>query len=222
MKYRYDFAYKYLFGGVSLKGKKCLDAMCGGGEWTSFIINNNGIVSGIDISKKCCDIYKDRYPQCDIYCKSILNTGFQNDFFDIIVTDSLHHLQPNLDKCVNEMYRILKPGGYLIFWEPHSGSILNFFRKIWYKTDDFFESNEKAVNVNSLKLKNKSRFLFEKEKYGGNFGYFFIVHSMIFRFNPVFKKYYAKVFFLLENLFQIIQFKFNSAYVLCRWKKIKK
>jgi ubiquinone/menaquinone biosynthesis C-methylase UbiE len=36
---------------------------------------------------------------------------------------------------MKEFYRILKPGGHLLLWEPSAGSILNLLRKIWYKLD---------------------------------------------------------------------------------------
>ena len=48
---------------------------------------------------------------------SIENMSFENEIFDFVIgLGALHHL--NLDLASKEIYRILKPGGKVIFLEP--------------------------------------------------------------------------------------------------------
>lgn len=47
------------------------------------------------------------------------NLPFQNDFFDcIIMVDALHHVT-NQSETTSELWRVLKPGGYIIIEEPN-------------------------------------------------------------------------------------------------------
>lgn len=153
----YAFSYRkmwldQIFKGINLKNMKTLDAMCGGGQFTGYLVKMGTEVTGLDISEKCCRIYKARFPGCKIVCGSILQTPFENDTFDLVVTDSLHHLYPYVDECITEILRILKPNGYLLMWEPSSGSIFDIARKIWYKIDPkYFEQNEKSIDCDLLK-----------------------------------------------------------------------
>jgi 2-polyprenyl-3-methyl-5-hydroxy-6-metoxy-1,4-benzoquinol methylase len=219
LDYRRLFVYKFLFGDFNFSGKKCLDAMCGGGEWSDYLSSRGAEVVGLDISKRCCQIYKNRYPNNKIICRSILDSGIEDNLFDLVVTDSLHHVQPFADKAIDEIYRLLKPGGYLFFWEPHKGSLMNLLRKVWYRHDIYFEKNEEALDLKDLKRKNISRFVFEREKYGGGIAYLLVSCSMLFRIPPDFKKYYAKPLFLIEKIFSLLNFSFSSWYVMSCWQK---
>ena len=107
------------------KGKKILDAMSGSGQSSAFFIRYKANIVALDISEKQCELFKKKFPDLKIVCASILDNGFDDSTFDFIVTDSLHHLHPNVDNCMKEFYRILKPGGHLLLWEPTAGSILD-------------------------------------------------------------------------------------------------
>src|SRR6202011_5187702 len=101
-------------------------------------------------------------------CASILRTGLESASFDaVFVTGGLHHVQPKVDEAVDEMYRLLKPGGYFCFVEPHTGSIADWFRRIWYRFDPIFERNERAVDVEALERANQGRFEFLRRDYVG-------------------------------------------------------
>lgn len=107
-----------------------LDAMCGGGQSTAFFLKKGAKVVGIDISEKQCDKFKQRFPNTQIICGSILSTNLENENFDYF-TDSLHHLHPDINQGLNELIRLLKPSGTFIIWEPSAGSIFDLARKLW-------------------------------------------------------------------------------------------
>ncbi len=220
MKYRY-YVFDKILRGIDFKGLLCLDAMAGGGEQTDYLLSKGGEVIGLDISKECCDIYKKKFPNCKIIKASILNSKIKDNTFDVIITDSLHHLHPNVDKCIKEICRILKPNGYFCFWEVHTGSIPDLIRKVWYKKDKkFFEENESSIDLNKLEKDNEKYFDFRNKFYGGNLAYIFVSHSMILRIPPGLKKYYAPILIGFERMFSwLFNFKYISCYVMCLWQK---
>ena len=167
--------YDDVVGHLELAKLKVLDAMCGGGESTSYFLGHGAVVSGQDISQAQCELYRRRYPQCAVEPSSILNTGYPDASFDLVVVESLHHLHPYTIDAMHEISRLLKPGGHLLLWEPCSGSIADLARKAWYRLDRrCFLPNEATINPAKL-LGASSEFEIISERYGGilNFSSFF-------------------------------------------------
>lgn len=220
LKYRKIFIYKYLFEGLNFENKKVLEAMCGGEGCVKYLLKKKAKVWALDISKKEIEKIENNFPFCKTSCGSIIKTKYKNNFFDIIIIiGGLHHLNPNIEKAVAEIYRILKPKGYFCFLEPHQDSLVNFIRRLWYKKDNLFEKNEKAIDLKKLKKILGNKFIFDKERYGGNFAYQFVLNSMIWRIPLSWKKYYAGLFMLIEKGLEIFRNKYFSCFVICQWRK---
>lgn len=131
--YREHFIYKNLLHGLDLKGKNVLDAMCGPVSITPELLKQGAKVTALDNSPECLKLYSKLYPECDIKCASILQTDFPDNMFDaIFIVAGLHHIHPYVTKGVNEITRILKPGGLFCFVEPHKGTFIDPLRKLWY------------------------------------------------------------------------------------------
>lgn len=56
----------------------------------------------------------------DLRVGSIENTSYEDDFFDRVTCHSSMSYWKNLRACFDEIYRILKPGGYARLFEPHN------------------------------------------------------------------------------------------------------
>ncbi|MBK7960872.1 MAG: class I SAM-dependent methyltransferase [Bdellovibrionales bacterium] len=206
---------------IDLQNQKMLDAMCGGGESSGyFIAKKNVQVFGIDISEKQCEFFKSRYPSVSVACGSILDTPFDDNTFDFIITESLHHLHPYVNGGVNEITRILKPGGYFMVWEPNSGSFFDMVRKIWYSVDrKFFEKNEASIDFQKLVKDHSHHLELVKKQFGGNVAHLFVMNSMLFRIPVAFVKIYGPFFIFIELLLNRIQFNFVSCWVLGLFRK---
>ena len=105
-------------------------------------------------------------------------------------------------------------------WEPTAGSILDFMRKLWYKTDKkYFESNEQSIDLGQLKEQHQDKFELIRSIYGGNFAYLFVHSSMAFRIPPGLVKYYAPILMPVDRFFQFFQTKKTSCWVLALFQK---
>ena len=221
LKYRYT-VYDQAFKNVNLRGASVLDAMCGGGEATAYFLRHGSTVTGLDISEACCRIYSQRYAKqnCKVVCSSILRTDFPDSCFDIVLTDSLHHLHPQVDQAMKEIFRILKPNGYFCCWEPSAGSFIDLFRRAWYRLDKkYFMNNERAIDVHRLEKSHQNRFELIKKTFGGNLAYLFVNCSMAFRINEKLVKFYAPAFIAIEGFLNRFQTRFVSCWALCLLRK---
>ena len=204
----------------SFSGVQVLDAMCGGGENSVYFSARGATITGVDISQAQCDFFQQRFPDATIVCASILDSGLAAESFDLIVTESLHHLHPHVEAATQALIGLLKPGGRLLVWEPNSGSVLDSLRKIWYRLDsDFFEDNEASIDFRRLALNTRSQLLQERLQYGGNFAHLFVMSSMQFRIPPTAVSWYAPFLLWLEPLVEKIQGRFFSCWGLGLYQK---
>ena len=219
--YRMKFINEPLLEDLDLSGKKVLDAMCGSGQTTGYLLEQGAQVTGLDISGKQIELLQQRYPDCDAQCASILSTGLESNSFDcVVVVGGLHHLHPDVSKAVNEIYRVLKVGGHFCFVECHKGSFPNLIRRLWYKWDSFFLENEAAIDFSELELEFASKFKFIKKNYKGNVAYLLVGASWAFRIPMPLKSIYSPPLFVLESIVEKIQGKRSSCMVICQWKKV--
>lgn len=220
LHYRYSI-YDSLLNEFNFKDKLVLDAMCGGGQNTSFFLSKGATVAGIDISDNQCAFYKKRFPENLIFCQSILGNELAENFYDVIITDSLHHTHPNVKNCINEFNRLLKPGGLLILWEPSAKSIFDVLRNIWYKMDKkYFENNEKAIDLKRLTLDYNNKFELLSKKYGGNLAYLFVNLTMGLRIPTRVVKYYSKPLFYIDKFVSNFQTRHTALWFLVVYRKM--
>lgn len=214
LKYRY-MVYDRIIGNMSFDGKTVLDAMCGGGMASGYFVDKGAHISAVDISDEQCAHYHQRFPKHDVRCESILQTSFDDELFDFIVTDSLHHLQPKVPETLVEMARILKPGGYILAYEPNARSFIDFFRQLWYRFDrKYFEDNEQSINIDAVGGMNTQLELVQSI-YGGRLAYLLVQEAMIFRVPSRLIPFYAPWLMRIEDTIdRTMPMPFLSAWVV--------
>jgi len=220
--YRQKFFYRPMTRNLDLKGKNLLEAMCGSGQATEFFLGKGAQITGMDISEKLIDNFKEKFPQCEAICTSIFDNGLADESFDAVsIIAGLHHLHPRVDECVEEVYRVLKPGGTFMFMEPHKGSFPDVFRKIWYKADKaYFEENEASVDIDHLKKRFEGRFEYVETVYTGTIAFLLVYNSYVFRMPLWLKKYYSPFLLWLEGVCDPFFGKFLSCNAVGQWRKI--
>jgi SAM-dependent methyltransferase len=220
LEYRRRFIYEPMFAGLNLKGLNVLDAMCGSGQTSNYLISQGAHVTGLDLSTKVIEQFKARWPGCNALERSILDSGISNNSFDCIsIVGGLHHMHPHLSTTLHEIHRILKPGGHFCFMEPHAGSLPNVVRRVWYKHDRLFADNEAAVDLRALKKEFKEKFDFQRVKYRGNIAFLLVLNSLIFRIPVGLKPHYSPPLMVVEAVASRFQGKLNSCFAVGQWQK---
>jgi len=127
------------FTSEKAKNKIVLDYGCGIGSVTQKIAKlNPSKLFGIDISEvsinKAIENAKNLNLQIDYSVDNCEKTKFRAETFDLVFGSGiLHHL--NLKKSVEEINRVLKNNGEMVFLEPlGTNPIINFYRKLTPKS----------------------------------------------------------------------------------------
>ena len=220
-RYRRQFINEPMLEGLDLSARCVLDAMCGSGETTRYLLERGARVTGVDISQKEIRQFTTAFPGCDAHCASILSTGLESERFDcVVVVGGLHHLHPRLREAVDEIHRVLKVGGYFCFAEPHKDSLPDQARRLWYRHDSLFAENEASLDIGSLKTQFSAKFDFTRENYKGNLAYLFVLNSLVFRIPLQFKRLYSPGLIGLEAMIGKMQGKRLSCFAVCQWRKL--
>jgi SAM-dependent methyltransferase len=97
---------------------KILIAPFGTGNDIYYVKKISDNIFGVDISETALKAYTGDYVKtfiCDISNMDI----FQENTFDIVYASLFfHHFRNNFDIFLNEIYRVLKPGGWIFILEP--------------------------------------------------------------------------------------------------------
>jgi len=219
-EYRRRFLYEPMFIGLNLEGRKVLDAMCGSGHTTEYLLSCGAEVTGLDISPEEINRFRSRCADARGICRSLLDSKLDSESFDCVaVVGGLHHLHPHLDTAIREIHRVLKPGGYFCFMEPHARSIPNLVRRFWYRFDNLFSENEAAIDIAYLKREFSEQFTFTHTKYSGNVAFLFVLNSLIFRLPLKAKRIYSPPLMTCEAAIGVLQSRLTACFAVAQWRK---
>jgi 2-polyprenyl-3-methyl-5-hydroxy-6-metoxy-1,4-benzoquinol methylase len=118
---RLEVVYNELLPG-DLKGKKLLDAGCGTGWFSKWACDRNADVTSMDLGEKLLARVAQKCSSTRVV-GSILEIPFPDNTFDIVVSSEVIEHVPDPYKAMQELYRVLKPGGTMVLTTPN---------KIWY------------------------------------------------------------------------------------------
>lgn len=100
-------------------GDKVLEIGCGTGLFTrKFYHATKADITAIDISEDLLKEAQRLLPEAKFKVDNAMHSDFDTNSFDVVFGSSvLHHL--DFDAALNEIMRVLKPGGRMIFAEPN-------------------------------------------------------------------------------------------------------
>lgn len=219
-EYRRRFIHEPMFAGLELSGMRVLDALCGGGQTTQYLLEHGALVTGLDISEEAIDSFRSRWPEATAINRSLLDSGLPTNSFDcVVVVGGLHHLHPNVSAALREIHRILKPGGFFCFMEPHRGTFPDLVRQFWYKRDRFFSDNEAAIDLERLQQELVDEFTTRTVHYLGNVAFLLVLNSLIFRIPLSVKRFYSRTLIRVEAWISRLQGKRTSCFVTAQLQK---
>jgi len=99
--------------------ERCLEIGCGFGSWSAEISDLVEHIDAIDVSPDIIDLARERpVENIEFSVRDVHQTGFPAERFDRVFCISvLHHL--DLPRALEEIHRVLRPGGLLIASEPN-------------------------------------------------------------------------------------------------------
>ncbi len=99
-----------------------LDLCCGSGQTTEFLVKLSQDVTGLDASPKSLQRARQNVPLASYVEAFAQEMPFADNQFDLVHTSvALHEMQPlQLQKIINEVYRVLKPGGMFTLVDFHA------------------------------------------------------------------------------------------------------
>jgi len=121
----------------NVKGLRALDAGCGAGFYTEWLINNGAKEAvAIDFSEKMVESTKKRIgDKAKVYVSNLNEKlNLEDNYFDLIISSLTLHYVKDLDFTLKELGRILKPNGKLIFSIHHP--IMTY---LYFSLENYFE-----------------------------------------------------------------------------------
>jgi SAM-dependent methyltransferase len=109
----------FISEGQIKQGDKVLEIGCGTGLFTEKVLNQTKAeITATDLSEDLLEVARKKDLPITFKAEDAMNLSFKNESFDVVFGSSiLHHL--DFEKSLNEIYRVLKPGGRLVFAEPN-------------------------------------------------------------------------------------------------------
>ncbi|MBX7431960.1 class I SAM-dependent methyltransferase [Mycobacterium sp. Y57] len=104
---------------VDLTGKDVLEVSCGHGGAASYIMRTLGPASytGLDLNPAGIEYCRDKHrlPGLSFVHGDAENLPFPDESFDAVVNVEAAHLYPHFDKFLEEVARVLRPGGSFLY-----------------------------------------------------------------------------------------------------------
>ncbi|MEH1783184.1 MAG: class I SAM-dependent methyltransferase [Nostoc sp.] len=99
-----------------------LDLCCGSGQTTQFLAKTSQNVIGLDASPKSLQRARQNVPEASYVEAFAQEMPFADNLFDLVhISVALHEMQPQqLQKIINEVYRVLKTGGVFTLVDFHA------------------------------------------------------------------------------------------------------
>lgn len=111
--------------------KRVLDVGCGNGYILSHFAQYGAHTTGIDLTARGVGLSSRRFQlerlQGDFVQGNAEELPFETDCFDLVLSMGVLHHTPNTQRAVQEIYRVLRPGGLFLIMLYHKNSIVYRF-----------------------------------------------------------------------------------------------
>lgn len=136
------------------KGKYILDAGCGTGQ-SSMLLKEKGYrVKGLDGAERFIKQAKKKFPDIDFIQNDLTNIEESDNTFDAVGTyNTLEHVN-NLKKVLEEMLRVVKPGGLIIIHSPNLLSAKHLSDALFKRQGMTFEGKKNILQLITLLFRN--------------------------------------------------------------------
>ncbi len=167
----YELAlYGHVAGAAPLEGAEVLEVGCGRGGGAAFVARrfDVGRLTGLDFSEGAIDFASAHHtdPRLRFVHGDAENLPFADASFDAVVNVESSHCYPDVDRFVAEVYRVLRPGGSLLFADLRAREDVEALRRSFPAAGFQVEAEEPitANVVRALELDTPRRAAFVRER----------------------------------------------------------
>lgn len=126
----------------AIKGKKILEIGCGLGTDGTQFARKNGRYFAVDLAVRHIELSKKRFElfglDGNFQIADAENLPFLDNTFDIVYSHGVLHHTPDTQKAMDEIYRILTPGGKAIVMLYHKNSYNYYFNIMFLRRIGIF------------------------------------------------------------------------------------
>jgi ubiquinone/menaquinone biosynthesis C-methylase UbiE len=100
-------------------GARVADLGCGSGVFTDLLHRLGCEAIGLDISPKLIELGRAKYPKVELLEGDVEHLPFPAASLDGVLLSGLVHHLPDPAICATEVFRVLKPGGRFVAFDPN-------------------------------------------------------------------------------------------------------
>jgi SAM-dependent methyltransferase len=100
-------------------GARVADLGCGSGVFTNLLRQRGYDVVGLDISPKLVALGRTKYPGLELIEGDVEALPFADATLDGVLLSGLVHHLPDPSRCAAEVFRVLRPGGRFVAFDPN-------------------------------------------------------------------------------------------------------
>lgn len=177
-----------------LNGIRILDLGCGAGEAAVYLATQGANAVASDLSDGMLQVAQKLANKNGVTIETSKSPAevieFPDNEFDMVyAANLLHHV--DVEKCIAEVHRVLKPGGKFFSWDPLAHNpVINVYRRMAMevRTED-----EHPLRMKDLKLFNKYFSKVESKGFWLFSLWIFLRFYLIERVNPNEERYWKKI-----------------------------
>ncbi len=110
--------YDHLLGNISISNKQVAEIGCGRGGGSAWLAHHKqpAHITGVDLSTNAIHFCRQRHQASNLsYIQGDAeDLPFENESLDIVLNLESSHHYPNMAKFLEEVFRVLKPGGHFL------------------------------------------------------------------------------------------------------------
>lgn len=222
MAYRRRFIYRPLFNGLNLDRASVADIACGSGRNSLALRGYFPSIrtTGYDISESACRDYR-RRTGGDAYQIDLTRpASFPLTHDAALVVGGLHHCVVDLSATLENVARLVRPGGCFMMMEPNAEFFLSALRRFWYKHDKWFEADtEAALRHDEIARVAERYFMPERVLYVGGPAFYLILNSLITRVPLKLKPVLSALLLPVERVYNRLPGRSAFAVFLAVWRR---
>lgn len=163
----YSYLFNYQLNEIyfwlsSLPKGAALEVSCGKGRGTKRLNKLFKNYIATDISKEMIEIAKKKCPKVTFKQMDAEDLKFKPNSFNAVICLAAIVHYPNPQKALNDFYRVLKPGGFLVFDSDNKYSIRRLAKKIYR----FLEGNKNIFGGDIFQTYSKKKMKIMLERSG--------------------------------------------------------